>query len=208
MRRRPRSRRDHYSRKARSQSFPARSVFKLEEIDRKHSIIRPGDAVLDLGCAPGSWLLYASKRVGPKGLVLGVDLHRLGTDLPENARFLKADVADLSGEEISSKGADRFDVVLSDMAPHTTGNRFVDQQRSLRLILGALDLAEAFGRPGAALVGKVFHGEDVGDAVARAEALFEWVRLVKPKAVRKGSYEIYVVARGQRGATPAEHHEP
>lgn len=202
MTRRPgaRGRPDHFTRKAKAQSFPARSVFKLEEIDRKHHLLAPRQSVLDLGCAPGSWLKYAAGRVGPEGLVVGVDNHGLDIPLPKNARYLRADALAIGREELAPLASGLFDVVLSDMAPHTSGNRFVDQQRSLRLFLRALEIAAELCRPGGAFLGKLFHGEDVDEAVGRAGELFGTVKLVKPAAVRKGSYEVYVLGVGRKAA--------
>ena len=203
---RSRARPDHYSREAKRQSYPARSIFKLEEIDRKHGLLRQGMAVLDLGAAPGSWLRYASARVGPTGFVLGLDVHRLPDKPPANARFVKGDALETPVERLLELAARPFDVVLSDMAPHTTGNRFVDQQRSLRLVLRALEIAGALGKRGAGFVGKIFHGEDIGEARQAAETLFGRVKLVRPKAVRKGSYELYLVALDKKtdAARPVE----
>jgi len=201
--RRPRVGGDHYTRQARARNFPARSIFKLEEIDRKHRLFRPGRAVLDLGCAPGSWLMYAADQVGDKGLVVGVDQHGLKVDLPKNARYLRGDALAVDAEELSSLWPEPFDVVLSDMAPHTSGNRFVDQQRSLRLVLRALEIADELCGRGGAFLGKVFHGEDIAEATSRAKELFATVRLVKPKAVRKGSYEIYLLALDRKEPPPA-----
>lgn len=191
-----RQRSDHFTRKARQQNFPARSVFKLEELDKKYRLIRVGNTVLDLGCAPGSWLMYASQQVGPKGLVVGVDRHGLKTTLPQNARFLKLDALSLEQSDLSGAGVDRFDIVLSDMAPHTSGNRFVDQQRSLRLFLRALTLAKEYSRAGGAFVGKIFQSEDLEEAKGEAESLFNTVRIARPKATKKQSYEVYVVCQG------------
>lgn len=200
---RSRGRPDHYSRQAKRQRYAARSVFKLEEIDRKHRLLRPGHAVLDLGAAPGSWLQYASSRVGAEGLVVGVDRHGLSVDLPHNARYLRADALSIGLEDLGELWPKPFDVVLSDMAPHTSGNRFVDQQRSLRLLLRALEIAESLCAGGGSFLGKVFHGEDVDDARDRAAELFEDVRLVRPKATRRGSYELYLL--GLRRRCPAPH---
>ncbi len=173
-------------------------------MDRRFGLLRSGQAVLDLGCAPGSWLLYSAERIGEKGLVVGVDIHRLKIKLPDNARYLKGDVTDISSDDLRNICPRPFDVVLSDMAPHTTGARFVDQQRSLQLLLRALDLAETFAVSGATFVGKVFHSEDLEIARSRGLDLFHKAKLVKPKAVRKGSYELYLVAQRMRSSSTAE----
>ncbi len=197
MSRRPR-RSDPFTRRAKAQSYPARSVFKLEEIDRKHHLIRPGAAVLDLGCAPGSWLLYVAGRVGPQGIAVGIDSHGVKVGLPRNARYLRASVFDTTPEALIEAAGRPYDVVLSDMAPHTSGNKFVDQQRSLRLLERAMELALNVSRSGSAFVGKVFHGEDVENARDRAKEWYRQVKLTRPQATRKRSYEVYLVCLDRR----------
>jgi 23S rRNA (uridine2552-2'-O)-methyltransferase len=182
---------------AKQQSYPARSVFKLKEIDEKLGLLRPGHAVLDLGCAPGSWLQYASSRVGDRGIVVGVDRHGLKIPLPPNARYLGLDALALTQADLAAAFAGPFDVVLSDMAPHTSGSRFVDQQRSLRLFQRALVLARQHLKPGGAFVGKIFQGEDLEFARAEARSFFDVVQLVRPQATRKQSYEVYLVCQGR-----------
>ncbi len=194
-----RSRRsDHYTRRAKQKNYPARSVFKLEEIDRKHNILKPAQAVLDLGCAPGSWLLYAAKKIGPNGTAVGVDIHGVDAKLPENATYLRRDIYEISSEDLLKVSERPFDVVLSDMAPHTSGQRFVDQQRSLRLLERALEISLEISRPGASFVGKVFFGEDVDATRDQARDWYDKVSIVRPKATRKGSYEVYLVCRGRK----------
>src|SRR3954469_20012385 len=117
-------RHDAFFRKAREGGYAARSVFKLEEIDRRFRILRTGERVLDLGCRPGSWLQYAVKMVGPHGVVVGIDRAPLPQAVP-GARALVGDVFTVTDEELL--GDQRaFDVVLSDMAPDTTGIRATD----------------------------------------------------------------------------------
>ncbi|MFM7824319.1 MAG: SAM-dependent methyltransferase, partial [Bacteroidota bacterium] len=148
---------DHFAKKAKKEQYVARSVYKLQEIDNKFRILRKGDMVLDLGASPGSWSQYASKVVGDDGRVLGVDLKKVFLSIP-NAVFVKADMlsADLS-ETISLHGFDKpFDVVISDMAPDTTTNRFTDQMRSLELCEMALATAQKFLREGGHFACKIF----------------------------------------------------
>ena len=147
MRQNPYKKPDRFTVAAKKAGFPARSVFKLEEIDRRVRILRPGMRVLDLGAAPGSWLLYAGQRVGPSGKVLGVDLKPLNLALPANVEFHVGDALTLANEALSAFAP--YDVVLSDMAPSTTGVRFTDQSRSYELFVRALDVAAALLRPAA-----------------------------------------------------------
>ena len=132
---------DHYTRKARKDRYPARSVYKLQEIQKKFNVIKKGDRVLDLGCAPGSWTLYAAELTGSGGRVVGIDLKAVDIQAPQHVKVVMGDALDELERVLESIGSG-FDVVLSDMAPGTTGNKTVDAARSLGLCEAALNLAE------------------------------------------------------------------
>jgi 23S rRNA (uridine2552-2'-O)-methyltransferase len=187
-------RHDSYFRKARSEGFAARSVYKLAEIDRRMHLFHAGARVLDLGCRPGSWLQYACKAVGPHGVVVGVDRQPLPEPVP-GARVLVADIFTLSDEELLC-GQAAFDLVLSDMAPDTTGIRSVDQARSLALVEEALGRADRLLAPLGAFVAKVFQGPDVDGVRKRMASRFAEARLVKPEGSRAESTELYLVGTG------------
>jgi 23S rRNA (uridine2552-2'-O)-methyltransferase len=198
-RRRRRDRPDHYARKARRQHYPARSVFKLEEIDRRVKLLRRGARVLDLGAAPGSWTLYAAERVGPDGLVAAVDRTRIEVALPDQVETLEADLLELDPRDLFDRlGARPFDAVISDMAPRTTGHRFVDQSRSYELFGRALDIAAVASRAGGSFVGKIFHGEDFEAARKRVRDAYDKARVIRPAGTRSESYEVYIVGLGRR----------
>lgn len=188
------TRKDHFHRQARKQGYRARSVFKLQDIDQKHGLLQPGARVLDLGCAPGSWLQYCRTRVGPHGQLVGIDRAPLDTPVP-GARLMVGDVFEVRPEEFLGD-LRAFDVVLSDMAPDTTGIRHVDQARSEALFERALDIAEATLAPGGHFVGKLFQGPDFQNLVKRCRQEFANVKIIKPEASRSRSIEQYVVARG------------
>jgi len=190
----PRHRHDAFFRKARGAGFAARSVYKLEEIDRKLRLLRPGDRVLDLGCRPGSWMQYALKVVGPRGAVAGIDRDPLPQDVP-GARVLTGDVFAVTDAELLGD-LKAFDVVLSDMAPNTTGVRATDQARSAALFEEALGRAERLLAPGGAFVGKIFQGPDMEAIRKRMGGLFADVRMVKPEGSRAQSIEIYLAGKG------------
>ena len=190
-------RQDHFARRAQQESFPARSVYKLEEIDRRLRLTRPGLRVLDLGAAPGSWTVYLARAVGPGGFVLAVDLHELHVPLPPNARFLRGSGADL-GDDIAAVGP--FDLVVSDMAPATMGDRATDQYRSFELFSAAVDLAVRSGRDGSSFAGKIFQGASFEEARARLRDLYIDVRIVRPKATRSESYELFLCGMGKKVA--------
>jgi 23S rRNA (uridine2552-2'-O)-methyltransferase len=185
---------DRFTAEAKKQGYPARSVFKLEEIDRRVRLVRPGQSVLDLGAAPGSWSLYAAERIGAKGKLLAIDLSELRTALPAWATFVQGDAFDLTDERLSTHAP--YDLVLSDMAPSTTGNRMSDQARSYDLFMRALEVATKLLKPGGAFVGKIFMGEDFPLARKELKKHFKEERLIRPEGTRSVSYEIFVIGTG------------
>jgi 23S rRNA (uridine2552-2'-O)-methyltransferase len=180
---------DHYSRQAKKDQFPARSVYKLAEIQKKHRLIKKGDRVLDLGCAPGAWLLYTAKLTGPKGWVYGVDLKPVSIQLPSHTKIITADVFTLEVGSLE-KG---FNVVLSDMAPATTGHKIVDAARSYNLCETALNIAHSILLPGGSFVCKIFQGPDFNLFLDAVRAGFKRLKVFKPQSSRKASKEIYVI---------------
>lgn len=186
---------DHYSRKARREQFPARSVYKLQEIQQKNRLIKKRDRVLDLGCAPGSWLLYAAEMTGHRGRVVGVDLKPLDTQLPAH---VLAHQADVFSEELPDIIGKNFHVVLSDMAPDTSGNKRVDAARSFELCRTALSIAQKVLVPGGSFVCKIFQGEDFKPFSDSVKACFRQHKIFKPQSSRKGSKEIYVIGIGKK----------
>jgi 23S rRNA (uridine2552-2'-O)-methyltransferase len=192
---------DHYFKKAKKENYPARSVYKLQEIDAKYGLLGPGQSVLDLGAAPGSWTLWAARAVKGKGRVLAVDLQEAGTDLPGNVTWLVGDALE-PGADVRQAltEAAPFQVVLSDMAPKTTGVKFADQARSAELGHAALEAAREFLAPGGSLVVKIFEGPDVKEFTDRVGRSFAKVGRHKPKSSRGESKEIFVVARGFKGS--------
>lgn len=185
---------DYYFKKAKKENFAARSVFKLDEIDQKFKIIKPGQTVFDLGCSPGSWSQYASQKVGAKGRVLGVDLSPVMVKLP-NATFLQADLRDLNLEQVFAENgfAPPFDVVISDMAPKTTGIRITDQARSMELCELALDVARRFLKPGGHFVCKFFHSDDFTKLRDEIKKSFADVQAIRPHSTRSISKEIFLI---------------
>jgi 23S rRNA (uridine2552-2'-O)-methyltransferase len=184
-----------FHRRAKQQGFVARSVFKLEEIDQKHQLLRPGNRVLDLGCRPGSWLQYAAGVVGPSGALVGIDRTDLDKPIP-GARIVVGDVFDVAIETLKGD-LPAFDVVLSDMAPDTSGVRSLDQARSEGLFERALEIAELSLDKGGHFVGKLFQGPDWQRLLKRCREGFAEVRTVKPAGSRKESIEQYVVAKNR-----------
>jgi 23S rRNA (uridine2552-2'-O)-methyltransferase len=194
---------DHYTRKAKKDKYPARSVYKLQEIQRKYAIIKPGDKVLDLGCSPGSWLLYAAEIVGKNGRVLGIDLKPVSIAVPAHVEVYTGDITDYaeSDDPISPTagaiGGD-YRVILSDMAPSTTGNKRVDSARSYNLCHAALSIAESRLVTGGSFVCKIFQGEDFKGFVDSVRTLFKTQKIFKPQSSRKASKEIYIIGMERR----------
>ncbi len=190
--------RDHYFKKAKAEKYPARSVYKLQEADRKYRLLKAGQAVLDLGAAPGSWSKYVLKKIGPKGIVVGVDLSPVKINHPR-FRFLQADIFSVSDAELLRLAErPRFDVVLSDMAPKTTGDRSGDHFRSITLAERALELAEALLAPGGAFMVKVFEGEAFPRFVESVKTRLGPVKRFRPKSTRSSSREIFVLVTARR----------
>jgi 23S rRNA (uridine2552-2'-O)-methyltransferase len=188
---------DHYTRLARKERYPARSVYKLQEIQKRFAVIRTGSGVLDLGCAPGSWLMYAADLAGPSGRVVGVDLTPVAVRLPAQVSVHTVDVFDLVEDPAAFFGVE-FDAVLSDMAPATTGSRGVDAARSHNLCEAALAIARKVLRPGGAFVCKIFQGEDFKPFTEAVKAGFSECRIFKPQSCRKASKEIYLIGKGRK----------
>jgi 23S rRNA (uridine2552-2'-O)-methyltransferase len=185
---------DQYFKKAKKEGFAARSVYKLQEIDQKFKVLKPGQRVLDLGAAPGSWSQFTSQKIGPGGRLLGIDLTEIEISLP-NAIFIQADLRDMQlGEVVKSHGfADPFDIVMSDMAPQTTGIKSVDQARSLELCEIALNSAQLFLRPGGTFICKFFQSGEFGQLRNAIKKEFERVEVMKPESTRSISKEIFLV---------------
>ena len=191
---------DFYYRKAKAEGLRARSAFKIDEIVRRHRLLGPGQAVLDLGAAPGGFLQVLAEAVGERGVAIGVDL-----ELVRNLgkRWVKTAVVDLLApdalDRIRALHAGPFDLVTSDMAPKTIGVKVTDEARSLELCRMALGVARETLRLGGAFVTKVFMGGDFQVFKKEVAELFDDVNVVRPQATRERSYEVYLLGRGFRG---------
>ena len=191
-------REDFYKRKAREEKYPSRSIYKLKEIDAKYKLIKKGDLVLDLGCAPGSWLIYISKKVGDRGRIIGIDIADLKIELPENAVFLKKDIMNLSASDLI-KARGKYQVVVSDSAPATSGIDFVDVEGSLELCEKSLEIATEVLENGGNFLCKIFEGDGSDDFFKQVKQSFKFAKRFRPQATRKQSREIYIAAREFKG---------
>jgi 23S rRNA (uridine2552-2'-O)-methyltransferase len=172
-------------------------------------LLRPGQRVLDLGAAPGSWSMYAAQRIAPGGKLLAVDLTSIERPLGAGAEFVQGDALSLANDDLARFAP--YDVVLSDMAPSTSGNRDADQARSFELFMRALAVAEALGvkptaapspkqPPSGAFVGKLFMSDDFAPARDATRALFADVRVIRPEGTRANSVEVFLVGLGRKPA--------
>ncbi|MBD5416875.1 MAG: RlmE family RNA methyltransferase [Desulfovibrio sp.] len=196
--------RDHYFLKAKRENYPARSIYKLRELDARFRLLAPGMRVLDLGAAPGSWSLGAAERVGKRGRVLACDIQETATAFPPQVVFMVSNAFEPT-EAFAAAMAETgpFDLVMSDMAPSTTGTRFTDQARSLELAQTAFETALKHLKPGGNFVVKIFMGPDVGELLAPMRRAFRKVTTFKPKSSRAESKETFFTGLGFKGAAPA-----
>jgi len=189
---------DFWSNKARKEGYPARSVYKLEELDKKFGIIRPGARVLDIGAAPGSWSLWVLRRLDGRGFLAAVDLQSLGISPgSDNFFFIKGDLYD---ERVKAVLAEKgpFDVVLSDAAPSTSGNKGLDTDRSEAIVEAVLDYADGMLKPGGIVVAKLFMGGGQRELLDRMKTSFASARAFKPEACRSVSFETYLIGQGKK----------
>jgi 23S rRNA (uridine2552-2'-O)-methyltransferase len=195
---RTRQEKDPYVRQARRDGWRSRSVFKLEQIDRKERLLKPGMRVLDLGAAPGGWSQYVTTRLDGRCRIVAVDL--LPMDALPAVEFVQGDFRDeaVLQQLLALQGGERADLVMSDMAPNISGTKAVDQPRSMYLAELALDVCGQVLRPGGDLVCKLFQGEGSEALIAAARGRFGRVRVMKPDASRSASREVYLVARNYR----------
>ncbi|RYF11711.1 MAG: RlmE family RNA methyltransferase [Deltaproteobacteria bacterium] len=193
----PRQLRDHFFHRAKAEGHAARSVYKLEEIDQRYKLLRAGQRVVDLGAAPGSWLSYAARKVGPRGSCLGIDIKPITLALPPWVTVRLADAF-----ETRLQGP--FEVVLSDMAPATMGHHGTDALRSLALAEQAFELGLQHLCVGGHLVVKVLEGAGLPTLCSRIKQHFAGLQRLRPRATRAQSSEIFLIGTGLKPAPANE----
>lgn len=187
---------DHFYLKAKQENYLARSIYKLEEIDDRYKVLKAGDKVVDFGYYPGSWIQYTSQKIGDKGTVVGIDIQEVNKKLTgiKNVRVYQKSIFDVT--DLTHLGVDGlFDVVLSDMAPSTTGIKSVDQARSLELVESVFGILPRFLRPGGNFVIKVFESQDAQDFLKAQKSLFGEISYLRPKSTRSVSKEFFVIGK-------------
>lgn len=191
------NRKDYYYKKAKAEGKASRAAYKLTQLDAKFHLIKRGDSVIDLGCAPGGWIQEISHIVGASGKIVGVDLLPIKIHLSANARFILGNIEDdtilLKVVDILGKKAD---VIVSDMAPNTSGVAFADAYRSFELATKALEGCHSLLKEGGNFLVKIFMGEEVEAFRKTLQQSFKKVNTVTPPATRKESKEIYFVCTG------------
>ena len=192
---RERQERDPFVVRARAEGWRSRAVYKLEQIDKKERLLKPGMVVIDLGAAPGSWSQYITEKLQGRVRIIALDL--LEMDAVPSVELIQGDFRedDVLEKLDAALGEGRADLVISDMAPNISGNRSVDQPRSMYLAELALDLCDRALKPGGDFVCKLFQGEGSDAFIVAARQRFGRVRVMKPDASRPGSREVYLVAR-------------
>jgi 23S rRNA (uridine2552-2'-O)-methyltransferase len=189
---------DHFFKKAKKDNFVARSVYKLEEIDQQYKLFRSGQVVLDLGCAPGSWSQIASQKIGPSGRLIGIDLSPVKVKLP-NATFFELNVLEMDWSQfLQDIKVEKFDLVISDMAPKTTGIKSTDQARSAELCQMAFDLALKLLKTNGHFVCKLFHSDDFAKIKDQIKDNFKRFEAMKPDSTRSQSKEIFLIGMQRR----------
>jgi 23S rRNA (uridine2552-2'-O)-methyltransferase len=190
---------DHWSLKARSEGYPARSVYKLAEIQEKFRLLKPRMRVLDIGAAPGSWSLWVLRFLKGSGFLAAVDLSPLGMKPPtDNFFFIKGDLYDPAVRAtLAERGP--YNLVLSDAAPSTTGDRTVDTSRSEAIVEAVIGYGDGLLAPGGCLVAKLFQGGGERELLSALRERFETARGFKPKACRSESFETYLIGMGKKG---------
>ena len=192
---RERQERDPYVQRARREGWRSRAVYKLQEIDDLERLLRPGMSCVDLGAAPGSWSQYVAEKLKGRARIVAIDL--LAMDSLPGVEFIEGDFTDDAtlAQLLQMLGGEKLDLVMSDMAPNTSGSRAVDQPRSMYLAELALDFARQVLRPRGDFVCKLFQGTGFDPFLADVRSCFGAVKVRKPKASRAGSREVYLVAR-------------
>ncbi len=191
-------RKDRYYKKAKESGFRSRAAYKLVELNQKFRLLKPGMAIIDLGCSPGSWLQVISQEVGPTGTIIGVDLEPV-TAPAKNVSLIQGDIREERTKQmiLASLGR-KVDLVVSDMSPNLSGIKFQDQYESYELAGHALGICKLCLRENGGLVVKVFPGEETEPLKRELETQFEQVKMFIPDSTRKSSTEVYIVSRGYK----------
>ncbi|MCB4204048.1 RlmE family RNA methyltransferase [Deferribacterales bacterium Es71-Z0220] len=192
-------RKDGYYKMAKAEGYSSRAAYKLKEINDKYKLIKKGDTVLDAGCAPGGWLQVLSEIVGNSGKIVGVDILDIKNVKGENIHFIKGDLTEAKTLEEVLTYSNRYHTVVSDAAPNTSGQKIVDHMNSLELVKTIFNFTKKVLVKNGNFLFKLFDGEDRDDFIKELKNYFKNVKILRPDATRKNSFEIYVICQGFSG---------
>jgi 23S rRNA (uridine2552-2'-O)-methyltransferase len=194
-----RSKPDHYTQRAKKEGYPARSVYKLQELDQKLKLLPKSGRILDVGAAPGSWSLYAERVSKGRIQLVAIDLKPIEAGLdPAASLILQGDVFDEAmQDELASRAP--YKLIMSDAAPATTGNRTIDCGRSFSLVEGIIGLIPLYLAPDGNFIAKIFQGGKERNLLSQLQELFSSAKMIKPKACRSESFETFLIGIGYRG---------
>jgi 23S rRNA (uridine2552-2'-O)-methyltransferase len=193
-------RRDQYYRLAKEKGYRSRAAFKLSEIIRSYRIINRGDWVIELGAAPGGWTQVVAETIGNEGYVLGVDIQPVESLKQPQVGFMKLDItSDSAVKLLAERFPDKVDVVVSDVSPNVSGAWDLDHSRQIHLARRSLGIARSTLRSGGNFLVKAFQGGELKDFLSEVKSSFRSVRLIKPRATRASSSELYILGLGHLG---------
>lgn len=192
------NRKDSFYKKAKLEGYRSRASYKLLELNQKYKLFRKNDAVLDVGAAPGGWSQVALQLLGEKGIVVAVDILDINPLNDKRFHFIKGDIRDENTLSEITKYASSFDIVISDIAPNTTGQKFVDHQNSINLIKIVINFIMKTLKKNGIFLFKLFDGEERESLVKDLKELFEDIKIIRPDATRKNSFEIYLICKGYK----------
>jgi len=193
------NRKDSYYKKAKQEGYRSRASYKLIELNEKYKLFKKGDTVLDIGAAPGGWSQVALQLIGETGTVIGVDILKMESINDKRFHFIQGDIREENIFLEIMKLRDYFDIVISDVAPNTTGQKFVDHQNSINLVNMVINFSKKMLKLKGTLLFKLFDGEDRESLVKELKKIFEEIKIIRPDATRKNSFEIYIICRGYKG---------
>jgi len=193
------NRKDSYYKKAKQEGYRSRASYKLIELNEKYKLFKKGDTVLDIGAAPGGWSQVALQLIGETGTVIGVDILKMESINDKRFHFIQGDIREENIFLEIMKLKDYFDIVISDVAPNTTGQKFVDHQNSINLVNMVINFSKKMLKLKGTLLFKLFDGEDRESLVKELKKIFEEIKIIRPDATRKNSFEIYIICRGYKG---------
>ena len=188
---------DFFYKKAKEKGVVARSYYKIEDLDEKYRLVKKNYRVMDIGAAPGSWIQYVQDKIGDDGFVLAFDLNPLNISIRPNVTFIEGNIFDFSAEQLK-RDYEPFDLMISDVAPRTTGNYTVDHTRSFELCSHVLEIASACLKQNSKMICKMYQGEQTRSFVDAMKKVFSEVKIQKPVSSRAESSEVFIVATGKK----------